>query len=75
MLDADEIIERFCKLQCEVFLHINCGASDCFCKKSGFWGAKDYGGTYEKGYRNTGEALEFIEAAVREALKKKWLTR
>jgi hypothetical protein len=70
-MNANEIIERLCALQQEVVdRHIGYGAgSDCFCGKGGFWKSEGYGGTFEDGYRNSGEALEFIEAAVREKLE------
>lgn len=70
MLSAQEIIERLCKLQDEVWNQISNGldSADCFCGKGGFWQSKDYGGTFEQGYRNAGEPLEFIEKAVREKL-------
>jgi hypothetical protein len=69
MINANEVIERLCKLQEEVQNHINDdGAADCFCRKGGFWHVKGYGGTHEEGYRNDGDALEFIENAVREKI-------
>lgn len=66
-IDADEIIERLCKLQGEVYRMVldNEGSADCFCGKSGFWKCEGYSGTFNSGYRNDGEALEFIENAVR----------
>lgn len=70
MLNAQEVIERLCKLQGEVWNQISTGldSADCFCRNGGFWGSETYGGTFEQGYRNDGDALEFIEEAVREKL-------
>lgn len=71
-MNADEVIERLCKLQQEVQEHLGFDYSaDCFCGKGGFWKAEGYGGTFEQGYRNDGKALEFIENAVRQALQTK----
>ena len=69
-MNVDQIIERLCLLQEEVAnRHVGYDeGSDCFCGKGGFWKRERYGGTFEQGYRNTGKALEFIEAAVREKL-------
>lgn len=67
-MDANEVIERLCKLQAEVYAKLDCGPADCFCGQSGFWGAEGYDGTFDGGYRNDGTALEFIEQAVREKL-------
>jgi hypothetical protein len=71
-MNASEIIERLCALQQEVVdRHLGYGdGADCFCGKGGFWRCRGYGGTFEEGYRNSGKALEFIEAAVREKLDK-----
>lgn len=72
MVDANEAIERLCKLQTEVQYHLgNEGAADCFCGKSGFWGAEGYGGTFAEGYRNDGAAIEYIERTVMAALNTK----
>lgn len=70
-MDAKEVIGRLCKLQSEVqeTIGFDCSA-DCFCKESGFWKCDGYGGTFEDGYRNDGKALEFIETAVREKIKR-----
>lgn len=75
-MDANEIIERLCALQQEVVdQHTGYGmGSDCFCGKSGFWNSEGYGGTFAEGYRNSGAALEFIEAAVHEKLNSIKLT-
>ncbi len=69
-MDAQQVIERLCELQEEVHseMQMDETAADCFCKKGGFWHVKNYGGTADEGYRNEGEALDFIEAAVREKL-------
>lgn len=70
-MDAQEIIERLCKLQQEVWdagHSGECDSADCFCGKGGFWASKSYGGRFEQGYRNDGKCLEFIEQAVREKL-------
>jgi len=68
-LSADDVIWRLCVLQAEVFNHLpDSDSADCFCGKSGFWGTEGYGGTFDKGYRNSGKCLEFIENAVREKL-------
>jgi hypothetical protein len=70
IMEAKEVIERFCKLQSEVQDVLGWdNAADCFCGKGGLWGMDSYGGAFESGYRNDGEALEFIEDAVREKLK------
>jgi hypothetical protein len=70
-MNADEVIQRLCKLHDEVWRQISDGTdpADCFCGKGGFWGSTSYGGTFEQGYRNSGKALEFIEQAVREKLR------
>ncbi len=71
MLSQEQVIERFCRLTEEVVREV-LGfkqPNDCFCGHGGFWGSEGYGGTYEKGYRNSGQALEFIEAAVREKIR------
>lgn len=68
-LSAKDVIERFCKLQAEVYQALsNAGSADCFCGGGGYWGAKGYDGTFEGGYRNDGEALAFIERATRAAI-------
>lgn len=68
-MEAQEAIERLCKLQSEVQSKLGFDhAADCFCRRSGFWNIEGYGGTFEDGYRNDGEAIDFIEAAVREKL-------
>jgi hypothetical protein len=70
-MESKEIISRLCKLQKEVHSHLGSDHSaDCFCGEGGFWDVPGYEGTYEKGYRNDGACLEFIEQAVREKLKK-----
>jgi len=70
-LDRQDVLERLCKLQEEVFDSIGYDhPTDCICKKGGFWKSKSYGGTWEEGYRNDGSVLEFIEKTVRKALKK-----
>jgi hypothetical protein len=64
MLDAGDVIARLCKLQERVRSRWGHGEpADCFCREGGFWKSKDYGPTYEQGYRNSGETLEFIERA------------
>ncbi len=64
MLDAGDVIARLCKLQERVHSRWGHGEpADCFCREGGFWKSKDYGPTYEQGYRNSGETLEFIERA------------
>jgi len=68
-LSAEDIIERLCALQQEVYQHLDYDkAADCFCGKGGFWKSEEYGGTFDQGYRNSGECLGFIESAVREKL-------
>lgn len=68
-LRAQDIIDRLCLLQEEVFRHLgDVNAADCFCGKGGFWRSDSYGGTFEQGYRNDGKALAFIENAVRAAI-------
>jgi hypothetical protein len=68
-LSAEDIIERLCALQQEVYQHLDHDkAADCFCGKGGFWKSEEYGGTFDQGYRNSGECLGFIESAVREKL-------
>ena len=70
-MDAKEVIERFCVLQGTAAAHVGFEhAADCFCKQSGFWGGDDYGGLFAEGYRNDGEALEFIEQAVLEKIER-----
>ena len=72
MLDAKEVIKRLCHLQEEVRGVLGDGSpADCFCRTGGFWKSKGYGGTYKRGYRNNGTPLEFIERAVRAALRRK----
>lgn len=69
-MDAQEVIERLCKLQAEVWEAV-CNpaeSADCFCGKGGFWHCEGYDGTFDGGYRNSGKALEFIERAVREKI-------
>lgn len=68
-LNADDVAKRFCSLMGSVQEALGWSkAADCFCGRGGFWGTPRYGGTYDEGYRNEGEALEFIERAVRDAL-------
>lgn len=68
-IEAKDAIERLCKLQGVVTEHIGYEyAADCFCGGGGFWGAKDYDGTFKNGYRNDGAALEYIEKAVAEKM-------
>lgn len=68
-MNVDEVIKRFCELQAKVQEHLGYdNAADCFCQRSGFWGADGYGGTFEEGYRNDGAALSFIEKAVQEKI-------
>jgi hypothetical protein len=64
-----EVIERFCELHADVWRAVcdPCRPADCFCGNGGFWASREYDS--DKDYRNDGEALEFIENAVREALK------
>ena len=65
-MTADEVIERFCKLQAEcqeAFGYTR--SADCFCGKSGF-GPNH---VHSNSYRNEGHCLEFIENATREALR------
>lgn len=72
MLDAKDVLARLCKLQEEVWRAMRTGdwdSADCFCGEGGYWGVKDYGGTHAQGYRNSGDALEYIERVVRESLK------
>lgn len=69
-MNANEVIERLCALQQEVvdrYIGYEV-SSDCFCEKGGFWKCEGDAGTFEQGYRNSGDALEFIESAVREKL-------
>lgn len=69
-LESQDVIRRLCKLQGEVMRGLDLSsAGDCFCGEDGYWGVGKYDGTFEGGYRNEGEALEFIERAVREALR------
>jgi hypothetical protein len=72
MLDRDRLIERLCALQEEVWKAMGRGEpADCFCGKGGYWKTKEYGPTYEEGYRNAGHALEFIERATWAALRRR----
>lgn len=66
-----EIIKRFCILQSEVWRAVidPIHASDCFCRQGGFW-KSDSHARDEDGVRNDGQALEWIERVVREALTK-----
>ena len=69
MNNAEDVIERLCKLQSEVTEHLGYQyAADCFCGKGGFWESTDYDGTHEHGYRNDMKSIEFIEQAVRSRL-------
>lgn len=70
MLSSQDVIERLCKLQERVSRHFKHRfSSDCFCGKGGQWlWNKEYGGTYEQGYRNSGYALKFIEHVVHRRL-------
>jgi len=61
-------IQRMCQLQEKVAARLDLGAADCFCGEGGFWKTDKYDGSYEGGYRNDFEVIEFIEAAVREKL-------
>jgi len=71
MLEANEVIKRLCYLQTKVSAHIGHNhAADCFCGTGGFWSTKFYGGTYDKGYRNDGLSLKYIEKAVQEKINK-----
>lgn len=62
-----EIVDRYCLLASEVWaatidpIHPN----DCFCTSGGFWGSPSYS---DEGFRNDGQALEFIERVVRAEL-------
>ena len=68
-LEARDVIKRLCELQSKVAsAHGYAAAADCFCGCGGLWGMHGYDGTFAGGYRNDGEALAFIEAAVREKL-------
>lgn len=57
-----DVIQRFCKLMGEAQDYLGWDhAADCFCFKSQF---------SEFDYRNDGKSVEFIEAAVREKIKR-----
>ena len=68
-MTRQDIVERYCLLASEVWnatvdpIHPN----DCFCQSGGFWGRGTYG---ESDFRNDGQALDFIERAVRAELKR-----
>lgn len=63
--DADIIITAFCRLQARVQSSLGHErAADCFCRHSGFWKTKEYGPTWDDGYRNEGQAFRHIEACV-----------
>lgn len=80
-MNAQDVIERLCKLQEEVWNVIDPEgdtAADCFCGKGGFWGPikgtdpslkMTYDGSEERGYCNDLAAIEFIELATREVLE------
>ncbi len=71
MLEAKDAIKRLCELQDKAHGHIGDDSSaDCFCGDGGFWGARGYDGSFQGGYRNDGEAIQFIEAAVAEKIER-----
>lgn len=65
-MEAKDIITRLCQLQAEVHAKIGYDSSaDCFCGGGGFWGTPDYDGSFANGYRNDGDAINFIEHSTR----------
>ncbi len=72
-MTRDEVLERLCKLQADVWQALDpegSGAADCLCMTSGFWYLDSYRNN-PRNYRNDGEALDFIESAVRKALQER----
>ena len=67
-----DVIQRFCKLMGEAQDHLGWDhAADCFCGHGGFWFVDGYNPHTD--YRNDGESVEFIEAAVREKIEREKL--
>jgi len=65
-MTRQEAIRRLCCLQSDVQSRLGWDrAADCFCGESGFHGTDGYTGNH---YRNDGQAVEFIERVVRDAL-------
>jgi hypothetical protein len=67
-MTREETIERLCKLVAVVWKQIDPesrSASDCFCHNA----RPHISGLFPIEYRNEGEAIEFIERAVDQALE------
>lgn len=68
-LTREDVIDRLCLLVEEVHAHVGYQhASDCFCKKGGFWDIERYAANAAR-YQNDGFVLEWVEQVVRAKIK------